>query len=163
MTNPKVLEYIESDDQWDGIQIFGEGPNSKPGAISVNSSGSVAQHISSSSVAQAESLNYKDSFSGTGTDLGTTSSGSCNALGLPFDSLTFTASGAVNQVDVHTHFVAGGGIIVIENLNGDTIDISATTGAETFVPLLRNSAGTIIAATDANLTAVGVYYLYLGD
>ena len=119
--------------------------------------------LSSSTVAQAEQLNYQDTFSGTVTALGTTSTGACNALGLPFDTLTFTASGAVNQVDVHVHFTVNGGVIIIENLNGDTIDISADSNGNSFVPLLRNSAGTIIAATDANLTATGVYYLYLGD
>ena len=85
-----------------------------------------------------------------------------STLGLFFDSLTFTASGAVNQVDVHVHFTQNGGVIVIENLNGDTLDILATTDTDTYVPLLVNSAGTIIAATDANLTATGVYYLYMG-
>lgn len=111
---------------------------------------------------QSKSLKYTDTFSGTGTALGTTDTGVCNALGLPFDSLTFTASGAVNQVDVHVHLHAGGGVIIIENLNGDTIDIAAATGAESYVPNLVKSDGTIIAASDANLTAPGVYYLYNG-
>jgi hypothetical protein len=126
-------------------------------------SGNINNRLKASDVANEASLNYTDTFSGTVTALGTTSAGACNALGLPFDTLTFTASGAVNQVDVHVHFTVGMGVIVIENLNGDTIDISASTNGNSFVPLLRNSAGTIIAATDANLTAVGVYYLYLGD
>ena len=122
-----------------------------------------AAHVSiaASDIARSESLYYVDTFSGTGTALGVTPS--LNSLSLPFDTLEFTASGAVNQVDVHVHFTVNQGIIVIENLNGDTIDITASTNENTFVPLLRNSSGAIIAATDANLTATGVYYLYLGD
>ena len=117
--------------------------------------------LASSDLTPDNSLYYKTTFSGTEIALGSTTN--INYLGLPFDTLTVTASGGVNQVDVHMHFTTKGGVIVIENLNGDTIDISASTGSESYVPLLRNSAGAIIAATDANLTAAGVYYLYLGN
>lgn len=118
--------------------------------------------VVSNFTAQAESLYYSDQFTNTATaDLGDTSTGFCNALSLPFDSLNFTKSGTVTLMTVDIHFVVGGGIIVITEAGAETLAITATSNGNSLGNILvRNSAGTIASAT---ALAAGTYYLYLGD
>lgn len=144
------------------VATWGDDGSGTPRQGKVSSTGGRHVAVMSDVTTKAESLKYVDRMTGTGTALGTTSD--LTSLGLPYASLTFTSSGAVNLVTVNMQFTVNGGIIYIEALNGDTIDISAldSNGNSLGIPMLVNSAGTLIAATDANLTAIGTYYLYLG-
>lgn len=118
--------------------------------------------LTASDVANEASLNYTDQFSDTGTaDLGDTSAGACNALGLPFDSLNFTKSGTATLMTVDVHFTVNGGVIVVTEAGAETLNITATSDGNPLGDILvLDSSGTITAAATL---AAGTYYLYLGN
>jgi len=126
-----------------------------------DSAGNPAVNVTQANIpAQAENLNYPYTFSQTVAAMGSTAAGYCNSLGLPFDTLTFTKSGAVNPGIVFIHLVVGGGMIVIDTLTAETIAITATSdGNDMGNILLVDSTGAIVSATGL---AVGTYFLYLG-
>ena len=138
-----------------------EYAGSTAGWVTISTAGAHSVRLKASDVANEASLKYTDQFSDTATaDLGDTSAGACNALGLPFDSLNFTKSGTATLMTVDIHFTVNGGVIEVTEAGAETLSVTATSDGNSLGNILVvNSSGTIVAAS---ALTDGTYYLYLG-